>query len=242
MMRGLLVRGMVAGLVAGLAYFAFAYLFAEPSIDAAIAYEEQLAAAAGEAPDAPLVSRSVQSSLGLAVAALIYGAAVGGALALVYAAVHGRIGRTAPRPTALAIAVVGFVAIALVPFLKYPANPPASTEDGTVGFRTGLFLLFVVGSVALAVAATALGRRLATRFGVWESTLLAAGTYVAAVGSLGFLLPAVAETPADFPADVLYDFRVTALGGQLVLWLAVGLMFGVLADGLTRRRADALQQ
>lgn len=235
----LLLRGMVAGLVGGLAYFAFAYLFGEGAVEAAIAYEEQVAAAAGEASEAPLVSRGVQSTVGLGVAALLYGAVTGGVVALAYAAVVGRVGRLGPRATAAVTAGIGFVAAALVPFVKYPANPPASTIDETVGQRTGPYVLLVILSVLLAVGAVMLGRSLAERLGGWNATLTAAATYLVVVGVLGFLLPRIAETPANFPATVLYDFRVAAIGGQLVLWTVVGLVFGALIDGHSRRHTGS---
>lgn len=237
MVKTLLVRGMTAGLIAGLAYFLFAYLFGEPSVDAAIAYEEQLAAAAGDvSTEAPLVSRGIQSTIGLGVAAVVYGVVIGGILSLVYASVVGRVGRLSPRATAAVIAAIGFVSVALVPFVKYPANPPASTIDDTVGQRTGPFVALIILSVLLAVGAVMLGRSLTERMGSWNAILVSAGAYLIAVGILGFLLPSVAETPADFPAAVLYDFRVASIGGQLVLWVAVGLVFGALIDGRSRRR------
>ncbi len=236
MVRVLLVRGMAAGLVGGLAYFVFAYLFGEGPVNAAIAYEEQLAVAAGEASDeAPLVSRGIQSTLGLGVAAVVYGVVIGGMLSLVYASVVGRVGRLRPRATAAVIAGIGFVAVALVPFLKYPANPPASTIDDTVGQRTGPFVLLIAFSVLLAVGAMMLGRSLAERAGPWNASLMAAGAYVVATGVLGALLPRVADTPADFPATVLYDIRVASIGGQLVLWAVIGLVFGALIDGRSWR-------
>ncbi|MFG1638299.1 CbtA family protein [Pseudonocardia alni] len=240
MVRTLLIRGMIAGLVAGLAYFLFAYLFGEPPVEAAIGYEDQVATAAGEAStEEPLVSRGIQATLGLATAALIYGVVVGGILSLVYASVVGRVGRLSARATAAVIAGIGFVAVALVPFIKYPANPPASTLDTTVGQRAGPFLVLIIASVLLAVGAVMLGRSLAVRMGSWNATLVAAAAYLGAVGIVGFLLPTVAETPTDFPATVFYDFRVAAIGGQLVLWTVVGLVFGALIDGRSRRRSSS---
>ncbi len=236
MMRSLLIRGMIAGLIAGLLYFVFAYLFGESSVNAAIAYEDQVGAAAGHASEeAPLVSRGIQSTIGLAVAALVYGAALGGILALAYSAVYGRIGRLSPRATAAVVALAGFVAVIVVPFLKYPANPPASSIGGTIGSRTGIYVVMIIFSVVLAAGAVLLGRRLLARFGTWNATLLAVGAYVVAVGIVGFLMPVVAETPADFPATVLYQFRLASFGGQLVLWTALGLIFGALIDGSSRR-------
>lgn len=238
MMRVLLVRGMVAGLVGGLAYLLFAYLFGEGAIDAAIAYEEQTAAAAGEvSTEAPLVSRGVQSTVGLGVAALLYGVVIGGVVALAYASVAGRVGQVGARATATAITAVGFVAVGLVPFVKYPANPPASTIDDTVGQRTAPYVLLMILSVVLAVGAVMLGRSLAARLGAWNATLAASAAYLAAVGTLAALLPRTAETPADFPATVLYDFRLAAIGGHLVVWTVTGLVFGALIDRRSSRPA-----
>lgn len=236
MVRTLLIRGMLAGLVAGVVYFVFAFVFGEPTIEAAIAYEEQLAVAAGAASDgAPLVSRGVQATIGLAVAALVYGVAIGGLFALVYAVIYGRVGRLSPRATAAVTALVAFVVISLVPFLKYPANPPASSIDETIGQRTGLYVVMILFSVVLAVGAILLGRRLLERWGAWNATLIGAGAYVVAVGIVGLLMRPIDETPPDFPAVVLYDFRLASIGGQLVLWATLGLVFGALVDGRVRR-------
>ena len=56
----------------------------------------------------------------------------------------------------------------------------------------------------------------------------------------GAFLPVVDETPAGFPAAVLYDFRVAALGVHLVLWSVLGLVFGVLVERGARREQQVL--
>ncbi|SFM60797.1 Probable cobalt transporter subunit (CbtA) [Pseudonocardia ammonioxydans] len=228
MMRTLLVRGMLAGLVAGLVAFVFARVFGEPALDGGIAFEEAMAHAAGEHDHGELVSRGVQASLGLGVAYVVYGIAVGGFVALAYAVARGRLGPLGARGTAVVVTLLGFVAAILVPLVKYPANPPASTEDDTIGSRTGLYLLFVLISVALAVAAVVLARRLAGRTGWWNAVLAATVGYLVVVLVVGSLLPAVAETPAEFPAAVLYDFRIAALGAHAVLWGVLAAVFGTL--------------
>src|SRR5687768_15116245 len=137
MMRALLVRGMLAGLAAGVLALVFAYLVGEPALDGGIAYEDAMAAAAGEHEHGePLVSRGAQSTVGLLVALLIYGVAIGGIFSLVYAAAYGRVVQLSQRATAAVLAAAGFVVVVLVPFLKYPSNPPASSIDETIGLRT----------------------------------------------------------------------------------------------------------
>ncbi len=239
-MRTLLVRGMSAGVVAGLASLVFAYVVGEPGVEAGIAFEDHAAAHAGEAHGAELVSRGIQATLGLAAAAVLYGVAIGGIFALVYAVVYGRVGRWSPRATSAVLALVAFLVVFVVPFVKYPANPPGASDGGSIGQRTGLYLVLVLFSVVLAVGAVVLGRRLVARLGAWNATLLAAGAYLVAVGIVEFLLPVVEETPADFPATVLYDFRVASLGGQLVLWTTLGLVFGALVERSSGSRRDRL--
>lgn len=236
MVRTLLVRGMIAGVVAALVALVFAYVFGEPGVEGGIAYEDQAAAAAGEAPGVELVGRGVQSTVGLATAVVVYGVAIGGIFALVYAVLYGRVGRLSARGTAAVLALVAFVVVFVVPFVKYPANPPGSNDAETIGQRTGLYLVMVLFSIVLAIGAVALGRRLAPRTGNWYATVLAAVSFLVAVGIVEFLMPVVDETPDDFPATLLYEFRLASMGGQLVLWATLGLVFGALVDGGSRRR------
>lgn len=242
MVRALLVRGMLAGVVAGLLYAIIQYVFGEAAVDAAIAYEDQVAAAAGEAPGAEVVSRGVQATLGLGVASILFGVAIGGITALVYAALHGRYLRLPPRAGILALTTAGFVVTYAVPFLKYPANPPASTNDDTISERTLLYLAIVLASVVIAWASLVLRERLRERLGSWNATIFAAAAYVVVVGVVMAVLPRVAETPADFPATVLYDFRIATLMGQIAVWTVFGLLFGALVERGVRmpgRQIDA---
>jgi predicted cobalt transporter CbtA len=233
--RTLLVRGMCVGILAGLLSWLFSYLFGEPGIEGAIAFEDRLAQAAGESHGVELVSRGVQSTIGLGTAVILFGLAVGGLFGLAFAVAYGRIGSLSPRATAAVLAAGALVMVVLVPFLKYPANPPASTDDSTVGQRTSLYLVLVLVSVILGVASVSVGRRLQPRVGAWNAVLLAAGLYMVTVGFVLLVMPTVNETPAAFPAGVFYDFRVAALGNQVVLWASIGLLFGWLTDRSLRR-------
>jgi hypothetical protein len=44
------------------------------------------------------------------------------------------------------------------------------------------------------------------------------------------ILPPINEVPAAFSATTLWQFRLASLGVEVVLWIALGLIFGVLAD------------
>ena len=223
--------------------FAFAVLFGEPQIDRAIAFEEaQAGAGAGEPP---LVTRAMQASLGLATGMLVYGVALGGIFALAFAAVYGRVGRASPRVTAAVLALVGFVVIVLVPFLKYPSNPPAVGADETIGERTRLYFLMLAVSLFAALAALRLGRDFVRRLGAWNGVLAAVAAYVVLVAVAQLAMPAIEEAPEGFSSAVIWHFRIATLGVHAVLWTTLGLGFGALAERLlaparTQRRAAAL--
>ena len=96
MVRTLLIRGMLVGILAGLLGFCFAWLFGEPQVDLAIAFETHMHQLAGNPPEAELVSRAVQSTVGLLTGLTIYGTALGGIFALVFAFAQGRLGNVGP--------------------------------------------------------------------------------------------------------------------------------------------------
>ena len=266
MERKLVLRGVLAGAVAGLLAFLFARIFAEGPIQKAIDYEtardaaqdalNKAAGIAGEHAHSEIFSRTVQADVGLGVGLIAFGAAMGALFAVAYTVCLGRVGGLRPRTISLAVAAGGFLGIFLVPFLKYPANPPSIGHSDTIKQRGSLYLVMVGCAVVLLIAAVVLGRHLRTRFGNWNAALLAGGAYVVAIGAVMLLLPSfgdlafnkanygnfATETPqplknADgmivfpgFPADVLFDFRSYSVAAQLVLWTTLGLVFAPLAE------------
>lgn len=236
--RALLVRGMLAGLVAGALALVVAYFLGESRVDAAIAIEESHPHDHGGG--AELVSRGMQSTGGLATGVLVFGVAVGGIAALVFCYALGRMGRFGPRATAALIAGAALLTVYIVPFLKYPANPPAVGDPDTIGRRTALFFLMVALSVLLAVAAVILGRRLAPRLGNWNATIAAAAGYVLVTGLACAFLPSFNEVGKDFPASLLWEFRLATLAVQVTLWTTFGLVFGYLTERLLVPRPDAV--
>lgn len=230
MVGNLLLRGMLVGVFAGLLAFAFARTFGEPQLDRAIAFEEQADAAKGEAPEPELVSRETQAGLGLFTGVVVYGAALGGLFSLVFAYAYGRVSRLGARGTSALLALAGFVAVVLVPFIKYPANPPAVGNPETIGPRTGLFFIMLLLSILAMGFSIWLARRLRARYGSWNAALIAAAAFVVIIAVVQLALPAINEVPETFSAVVLWRFRVASLGIQLILWTTIGLLFGALTE------------
>src|SRR4051812_16517032 len=245
MVGSLLLRGMLVGAVAGLVAFGFARAFGEPEIDHAISFEQMTKAAphahgeahahgqtqaSTEAAEPELVSRAAQAGIGLATGVLVYGAAVGGLFALAFAFAYGRVGRLGPRATAALLAFGAYVAVVLVPNIKYPANPPAIGQAETIGSRAALFFLMILIAVAALALAVMLARRLSVQFRMWNATILAGAAFVVVIAIAQYGLPAINEIPDQFSAALLWRFRVASLGIHAVLWTTIGLSFGALTE------------
>jgi hypothetical protein len=230
--RSLLVRGMLVGVLAGLLAFAFAFAFGEPQVQHAIDFEDQLARLHHEAPDPELVSRGVQRTWGLLTGAVVMSVALGGLFALVFAWAYGRIGAMGPRLTAAVLALAAYLTVILVPFTKYPANPPTVGDPDTIDRRTVLFFAMILIAILALVAAARIRRALLAQLGPWNAAIVAGFAFIAVVAVAELILPAVHETPKGFPADVLWRFRIASLGINATIWTTLGLVFGMAAERL----------
>jgi predicted cobalt transporter CbtA len=142
MVRELLIRGMFAGLVAGLLAFGIAKVFGEPQVDRAIAFEEQHAKAEA-AEQHHDQSAADQQEMG------------------------------------------------------------ADQGDNHAGEREELISRKVV------------------------------------IAQL--VLPDINEVPAEFPATVLWKFRMASLGLQALMWTTLGLLFGALAERVVVGRYESFR-
>jgi predicted cobalt transporter CbtA len=234
MVGKLLVRGMLAGIAAGLLTFGFARLVGEPQVDQAISFEEKADAAKGEAPEPELVSRHTQAGLGLLTGVVTFGAAVGGLFALTFAYAYGRVGKLGARQLSAWLALAAFITLVIVPNIKYPANPPSVGDPETIGMRTGLFFLMIAISITTMVFSLKVRKHAMARFGPWNASIIAGIVFVVIIGAVQLALPVINEVPAAFPAVLLWKFRVAAIGMQVIMWTTIGLLFGALAERTQR--------
>ena len=235
MIRNLLICGLLAGVVGSGLAIAFAEVVGEPAVDKAITLERSRAGLGATKQDPPMVSRGLQQAVGLPVATLLYGSAVGGLFALAFAFVYGRVGRVSPAGTAMWLAAAAFVVVFLVPFLKYSSNPPGVGLPGTIGLRSALYATMVAISLLAAVGAVRIRHLVAMRIASARATTVAIASYVAIVVIAGLVLPTVQEVPPDFPATMLWEFRRSAVGMQLILWTGIGITFAILAQRVMAR-------
>lgn len=264
-----MVRGALSGAVAGLAAFIFTRIFAEPVISDAIDYESGRdaaehaqhhaaqhaeaahAAAHSHSGGSEVFSRTVQMNAGVGVGLVLFGAAMGALVAVGYVIAVGRVGRVRPFALALLLPAFYFVGVFAVPFLKYPANPPAIGHEETIRVRGALYLGLVLISCAGLFLAVYFGQKLYRRLSLYQSVLLAGLGYSVLMAIVFFVLPEfghlhdnvvdygrhATETPLPmrdshgtivypgFPADLLAKFRVYSVINQLILWGGIALIF-----------------
>ena len=225
-------RGMAAGLLAGLLAGLFAFFIGEPFVDQAIRLEEAATGGHGE----EVFSRSTQK-VGLFFATGLFGVTVGGIFGIAYAYFRGRLASGSEWSRSLSLVGAVFAGAFLVPYVKYPANPPTVGDPATIGDRTAAYFTMVALSLLVILTAWHAARRLREQGISTPVRQLTVGLgVVVALGALFFVLPA-APDPGEFPAGLLWNFRILSLGTQLVFWTGLGVTFGHLCERASRRES-----
>jgi predicted cobalt transporter CbtA len=232
----ILKAALIAGLAAGLTAALFHLVFTEPLIDRAIALEEASHADSGHM-DEPLVSRSTQKR-GLVVGFVLLGIAWAMVFGVAFQAAQRWLPAMSRFKQGASMALFAYWAVALLPFLKYPANPPGIGDPETIGQRQALYAGFLALSVVTVLFGIWLMRTLEERSA--SSTRATSLGWAAIVGVsllLFLLMPGIAQE-GELPPDLLNSFRIMSILGLTVFWTTMGVLFGKLIGQAPARRAD----
>ena len=218
-----LVSGALAGLVQGSTNLAIV----EPYLDEAIGIENQSLFESGQEEDTPQFQAEYESYRawqkgGQVIASVVLGVSTGSLFGIVFALSRKSLPARNDVKKALILAGIMWFTVYLVPFLKYPANPPAVGDGETVVLRAVLYLSFIAISGLAAVGFYKLSKRLrGTR------KLFALVGYAAFVTAVFVAMP---DNPdgAPAPSDLINGFRAASVLGVSSFWAAVGLILGVL--------------
>ena len=118
--------------------------------------------------------------------------------------------------------------IFVIPFLKYPANPPTVGETETVVLRSILFLSFIAISGLGAVGFYQVYKRLQNK------KIIAFAGYAVFITTVFFLMP---ENPDEItaPMELVDGFRGASFVAVTVYWLTLGLILGGFIEKLQER-------
>lgn len=217
MLRAYLLRGATAGAAGGLAYGAFTGTVGVAAVGA-------LERAAGHGhhatvdPTTLFVNGLAGLGVGLAVGLVVFG--------LGYYLFEPALPGSA-RARSGALALVGFLTVAGVPWLALPPLPPGASAAAPTETRVAWYLTFLVfGAVAAGLAVLAY-RRVRRRSSRTVGVAAAGATFVPVV-ALAWVAPAPGASTTASPVLVAL-YRAVVVFGQATLWGVTALAHARLA-------------
>lgn len=222
-----LVIVLASGALAGLVHGATNLVIVEPYLDRAIGIENQHLFASGEEDDTLEFwvkyegYRAWQKS-GQVLAGVILGTSIGALFGIVFVLSKNSLPGSNNMKKALVLAGVMWLTLYLIPFLKYPANPPTVGETETVVLRGILYLSFIAISGFSALGFYKLSKKFENKKKI-----------VAIIGYLAFMsvvFVAMPDNPdvVSAPIDLVEGFRMVSVIGVSSFWVSVALILGML--------------
>lgn len=217
-----LVSGALAGTIHGIANLAIV----EPYLDEAIGIENQNLFASGEEEDTPQFWVEYSSYRdwqkgGQVLAGAILGTSMGALFGIVYAVSRNSLpGKNDLRKT-FVLAGIMWLTIYMIPFLKYPANPPTVGDAETVVLRSILYLSFISISGLGAVGFYQLYKKLQSK-----SKIAAFAGYAIFIGIVFVLMPPNPDE-VSAPMDLVNGFRAMSVVAVSVFWVSIAAILGV---------------
>ncbi|MCV0430120.1 CbtA family protein [Nitrosopumilus sp.] len=217
-----LLSGAFAGLIHGTVNFAMV----EPYLDQAIGIENQNLFATGEEEDTlefwvEYEGYRVWQKSGQIVSGVILGTSIGALFGIVFALSKNSLPGNNPLKKSLVLAGIMWITLYLIPFIKYPANPPTVGDSETIVLRAVLYLSFIAISGIGALSFYKLSKKIQHRNKL--VSLIGYGIFISVVF---FIMP---ENPDDVSAPMSFvnEFRLMSVLGVSSFWLSVGIMLGI---------------
>ena len=216
---------LLSGVIAGVILAGVNYFVAETFIDQAIGIEVDNSIASGEVVDFDeLSSYRVWQKEGTFAAGAFLGLTYGAILGIVYVISRKYLPSSDDRKKALILAAIMCLSLYVVPFIKYPANPPAVGDPETIGLRDSLYTSYQLASGLIALGVTIL---------MYKLRRISYIKYVIPVIYLGLVASIYAIFPANpdeitAPMDLVNAFRAVTFGTMVMFYLVLGIIFGIM--------------
>jgi predicted cobalt transporter CbtA len=216
---------LLAGVVAGLVLAGINYFIAEPIIDQAIGIEIENNIAVGETVDFDeLNSYRVWQKEGTFVAGAFLGLTYGAILGIAYVFARRYLPSSDDRKKALVLAGLMCLALYIVPFIKYPANPPAVGDPETIGLRDSLYTTYQLTSGLIVLGLSVLMFKFRT---INLFKYLIPVFYVGLIGLIFAIFPANPDA-ITAPMDLINSFRMVTFTSMIIFYLVLGIVFGAI--------------
>ena len=218
---------LISGFVAGTIHGAVNLAIVEPYLDQAISIENQNLFATGLAEDTPQFWAEYSSyrdwqKSGQLLAGGILGMSIGALFGIVFAYSRNSLPKGHTVKKTFVLAAIMWLTIFLIPFLKYPANPPTVGDVDTVVLRSILYLSFIAISGFSAVGFFILYKKLQNK----KKGLAFVG-YAVFITTVFFIMP-VNPDEVKAPMDLVNGFRAMSVIAVTTFWIAEAIIFGML--------------
>ena len=218
---------LLAGVISGLAYGTMNLLVVEPFIDQAIEIEIQNQINEGEEVDMQEIAQYRVWQKG---GQLVAGAILGVSFASFYAIVYGYARKSLPGSSdvrkSLFLASIVWLTIFLIPFLKYPGNPPVVGDPETIYYREALYVAFIALSGLGALGFAFLYRKLSS---IRARKFIVPALYAAYITAFYFVMPPNPDA-ITVPMELITNFRIITVITAAMFWAVLGITFGALWD------------
>ena len=218
---------LVSGFVAGVIHGTVNLVIVEPYLDEAIEIENQNLFATGLAEDTPQFWAEYSSyrdwqKSGQLLAGGILGMSIGALFGIVFAYSRNSLPKGHTVKKTFVLAAIMWLTIFIIPFLKYPANPPTVGDVDTVVLRSILYLSFIAISGFSAVGFFILYKKLQNK----KKGLAFVG-YAVFITTVFFIMP-VNPDEVKAPMDLVNSFRIMSVIAVTTFWIAEAIIFGML--------------
>ncbi|MGH9921675.1 MAG: CbtA family protein [Nitrososphaerales archaeon] len=218
---------LLAGVISGLVYGGINLLAAEPFIDQAIGIEIQNLINEGEEVDMDEITQyRLWQKGGLVVAGLILGVSFASLYAIVYGYARKSLPGSSEVRKSLLLASIIWFTIFMIPFLKYPGNPPAVGDPETIYYRESLYIAFIAISGLGALGFAFLYRKMSS---MKARKFIVPALYAAYIIPFYFIMPPNPDA-IMVPMELVTNFRIVTAITATIFWVILGITFGALWD------------
>ena len=216
---------LISGSASGMIYGSLNLLFVEPLLDQAILIENQQMFASGKEKDTPEFwtkydEYRIWQKSGQVFAGVIYGISLASLFGIIFVFSQNSLpGKDIKKSIILGLVI--WTVIYLIPFLKYPANPPTVGEPETIVLRGILYLSFIAISGFSALVFYKIYKKLKTQ------KFLAVLAYLFFIAIVFFVMPGNPDK-ITAPLELVEHFRIISVLTMTTYWISLGFIFGYL--------------
>ena len=201
------------------------YFVVEPTTDKAIGYETQRDIAKGVNVDFnQLHNYRIWQKSGTFAAGAFIGMAYGGLMGVVYIFARKYLPFPDDRKKAILLAALMYLAFYLVPFSKYPANPPSVGDTHTIGLRDHLYTSYQIASVSIALVMGILFFKFRN---LNKISYIIPAIYIVLITSIYFIWEPNPDKIIT-PMSVVNTFRALTGVTMAIFFILIGVFFGPL--------------